>query len=104
MSHKRIELALERQRLQLESARLRGELAAQAATQLALPFKALDLGLGALRWSRAHPLHLALAAGVLMVLKPRRTGRAALTAWRWWRSARRWYGVIVPWIPQRWRL
>ena len=70
MSHKRIELALERQRLQLESARLRGELAAQAATQLALPFKALDLGLGALRWSRAHPLHLALAAGVLMVLAP----------------------------------
>ena len=103
MSDKRLSLALERQRLQLQSAQLREELTQQSQGLLVRPFQVADTVLSAARWGRSHPLMLVILSGAVLVLRPVRTVKWAFRSWRWWRTARRLYGQALPWIPQRWR-
>ena len=103
MSDKRVKLALERQRLQLESARLRDDLAQQSQMLLTRPLRVADVVLAGARWGRSHPLALAALGGVLLAWRPVRSVQWAFKGWRWWRTARRLYGQVQPWIPQRWR-
>lgn len=103
MSDKRLKLALERQRLQLQSARLRDELTQQSEALLTGPLRVADALLAGARWSRSHPLVLAVLVGVVVALRPIRSVQWAYKGWRWWHTARRWYGQVQPWIPQRWR-
>ena len=104
MNQRQTELALERQRLQLESARLRDALAQQSDVLFSPPAKVFDAAAAGLRWGRNHPLHLAVAAGALLLFKPVRTVRWAYASWRWWRHARRWYDWIGRAVTQRWPL
>lgn len=88
MNSRAVELALKKQRLQLRSAALRGELA-MAATGLAPLFATADrIGEG-LRWLREH--HQLVVAGLvaLLVARPRAALRWGRRGWFVWQALRR---------------
>ncbi len=82
-----IEVALKKQRLQLQSAALRERIAEQGAA-LAPAFAIADRVEAGRQWLKAHPdLVLAFFTGLLIV-RPRRAfrwARRSLFAWRAWR-------------------
>ncbi len=90
-----IELALEKQRLQLSCAAQRNALAAHAAGLMPL-FDAADQARTGVRWVRQNPEIVAGGVAVLAATRPGarrffwRWGRRAFVAWRLWRDSERW--------------
>lgn len=86
-----IERALEKQRLRLQSAQQRAELARDLAG-LAPLVAAAERVRGGIRWLRRHPEALGAGLVVAAVLRPGmrrflwRWGRRAFVAWRLWRQ------------------
>jgi hypothetical protein len=90
VSARRIELAVERQRLLVRSAVMREQVAAQSAA-LAPVLHWGDRVLYATWWARAHPALIASAVVVIAVVRPRFAWRwtfRAFGAWKFWRSWR----------------
>ncbi len=88
MNPKALELALKRQRLQVEAAAQRVMLLqtlASAAPALGIADKA---GAG-WRWVKAHPQWLAALAALLLVARPRGVLRWTRRGFLLWRSARK---------------
>lgn len=87
-----LELALKKQRLQLRSAQLRADFAADAAAFAPL-FTAGDRVRNGARWLKSHP-EVAVGTGVaLLVARPRalmRWARRGLFAWQATRRVRLW--------------
>lgn len=98
MSPREVELALKKQRLQIQSAALRSRFMRQ--TQAFAPtFAALDRVRAGYGWLRQRPYILVGAVVALTVAKPR-------VAWRWlkrgvlaWQTVRRVRGLAEQWVP-----
>jgi len=87
-----IELALQKQRLQLKSAEQRGELMA-AVARLAPAFAVVDGVQDGFRWLRRHPEWLAGGLVTLLVVRPSAVLRLAergFFAWQLWRKFSEW--------------
>lgn len=87
-----LELALRKQRLQLQSAAQREALVA-AAVGIAPLFVAVDAVRDGVRWLKRHPEWLVGGLVALVVAKPRavaRWARRAFFAWQAWRRVSRW--------------
>lgn len=96
MNARRLELALRKQRLQLRSAQLRADFAADAAAFEPL-FAAGDQVRDAALWLRNHPA-VPVGAGVaLLVARPRRLLRWARRGFVAWQAARR----VRLWLDRR---
>lgn len=92
MNSDRIELALRKQRLQLQSDILREQWRGHVAG-LAPVFFTGDKIADGVRWVRRWPLVLIAGAVALGVARPRwviRWGRRTVLAWRSWRRLRGW--------------
>lgn len=92
MSPSAIELALQKQRLQLKSAEQRGALMA-AVAQLAPAFAVVDGVQDGVRWLRRHPEWLAGGIVTLLVVRPGAVLRLAergFFAWQLWRKFSEW--------------
>lgn len=88
MNPRLVELALRKQRLQLQSAALRLDLAHRAAP-FAPIFGVADRVRNGFRWLRRHPEAVAAAAVALLVARPRqlfRWARRGVIAWQAWRK------------------
>lgn len=87
-----IERALQKQRLLLQSAQQRAELAHDLAG-LAPFVAAAERVHGGVRWLRRHPEALGAGVVIAAILRPGmrrflwRWGRRAFLAWRFWRQA-----------------
>lgn len=98
MSQQLLELALKKQRLQMQAATQRLQVA-QHLQVFAPAFAAIDSAQAAGRWLKAHPQWLAGAAVVVLVAKPRaafRWLRRGFFAWRTLRRAREALQSLVP--------
>lgn len=87
-----LDLALEKQRLQLKSAEQRGALMA-AAARLAPAFAAADSVRNGIRWLRRHPEWVAGGLVTLLVVRPRallRLAQRSFFAWQLWRKVAAW--------------
>jgi hypothetical protein len=87
-----IELALQKQRLQLRSAEQRGAMMA-AAAQLAPAFAVVDGVRDGFRWLRRHPEWLAGGIVALLVVRPGavlRLTERSFFAWQIWRKIGEW--------------
>jgi hypothetical protein len=87
-----IDLALQKQRLQLKSAEQRGAMVA-AAMQLAPAFAVADGVREGLRWLRRNPEWLAGGIVALLVVRPGavlRLARRSFFAWQIWRKFSEW--------------
>ncbi len=91
-----IELALKRQRLQWQSEACRQELS-QAAQGFKPWLHAVDRVRGGVRYAKAHPEFLAVAAVLMALFRPRRSfswARRGLSLWRvWGRIKSQWLGL-----------
>lgn len=90
-----LELALRKQRLQLQSAALRADFAACAAA-FAPAAGLVDRAREGLRWLRNHPGAVAALAATLVALRPRtvfRWTRRGLLAWQATRKLSDWLGA-----------
>lgn len=91
MRARQLELALRKQRLQLQCEAERAALAAHVAG-LAPAFKVVDGTLAAVDWLRAQPRLLIGAAAAVMFLRPRwmwRWGLRGFSLWRLTQNLRR---------------
>lgn len=92
-----VELALEKQRLRLEIASQRQDLA-QYTEGLRPAFDAADQVRAGFRWLSDHPEAVAGGVAVLVVARPEsrrfiwRWGRRSFVLWRLWRESDRWLG------------
>jgi hypothetical protein len=89
---KAIDLALQKQRLQLKSAEQRGALVA-AAAGLAPAFMVADTVRDGIRWLRRHPEWVAGGLVALLVARPGRVLRLAqrgFFAWQIWDKLKKW--------------
>ena len=90
-----VEIALAKQRLQLEVAAQRAALGTHVVG-LQPAFQVLDQAHAGARWCGRHPEILASAVAVLVITRADtrrfawRWGRRAFVAWRVWRDSRRW--------------
>jgi hypothetical protein len=94
----RIELALRKQRLQLQSDILREQWRGHVAG-LAPVFFTGDKIADGVRWVRRRPPVLIAGAVALVVARPRwiiRWGRRTVLAWRSWRRLRGWLDARPP--------
>lgn len=92
MNPKLLQLALDKQRLQMQSAARRDALAAAAAGVAPL-FAAADGVREGARWLVRNPAWVVGTLVVLLVARPRRMARWArrgLIAWQAWRRVRQW--------------
>lgn len=83
-----IDLALQKQRLQLKSAEQRGALIA-AVAQFAPAFAVVDTVRDGIRWLRRHPEWLAGGLVTLLVVRPGavlRLAQRSFFAWQIWRK------------------
>ena len=95
-----VEIALAKQRLQLESAAQRAAMG-EHATGLEPAFQALDQAHAGLHWLGRHPE--VLAGAVILLATTRadsrrflwRWGHRAFVVWRVWRDGRRWLNTQV---------
>lgn len=99
MNTSALELALRKQRLQIESERLRDDLAYHALGMRPV-FDGVDLARDALRWLRNHPEVTVAVGTALIVSRPRRVwtwSKRAFVGWQTWRRLRRLFtGPSVP--------
>jgi hypothetical protein len=96
MNPARLELALKKQRLQLQSATQRQEFARYAAG-LAPALGLADRARDGVAWLRGHPELPVAAAAAILVMRPRsvfRWLRRGVFAWRAAHSAGRWLGTL----------
>lgn len=87
MNAKLVELALRKQRLQIDSMALRGELGRYAAGISPL-FAVTDHVVDGVSWVRRHPHVLAAVALGLLLVRPKRAlrwTRRAFVGWQAWR-------------------
>ena len=85
-----LELALKKQRLQLQGETLRSDFGRQASG-LRPAFAGADLAVDAAHWLRAHPQIVVATTVALLVAKPSRVwrwGRRAFVGWQAWRKVR----------------
>jgi len=85
---KMVDLALQKQRLQLKSAEQRGALIA-AAARLAPAFAVVDTVRDGIRWLRRHPEWVAGGLVTLLVVRPGavlRLVQRSFVAWQIWRK------------------
>lgn len=90
MNGKLVELALRKQRLQIDSAALRGDLS-RFATSLSPLLAAADHVADGVSWLRRHPQILAAAMLSLLLARPRRVlrwTRRAIIGWQAWRRVK----------------
>jgi hypothetical protein len=81
------QIRLRRERLIARAALQREDVARDVAA-LAPAVRVVDGGIAAVAWVRANPGVLLLAAGVMLVLRPRRTIRWSLRLYSLWRGYR----------------
>jgi hypothetical protein len=87
-----LDLALQKQRLQLKSAEQRGAVMA-AASRLAPAFAVVDGVRDGLRWMRRHPEWVAGVVVTLLVVRPGavlRLAQRSFFAWQIWRKLAAW--------------
>lgn len=87
-----LDLALQKQRLQLRSAEQRGALMAAAAS-LAPAFAVFDGVRNGIRWLRRHPEWVAGGLVTLLVVRPGavlRLAQRSFFAWQVWRKISEW--------------
>lgn len=100
MNPRIVELALKKQRLQLQAAAQRVMIL--RALQSASPaFGVADKARAAARWAKAHPEWLAGAAAVLLVARPRAFFRWTKRGLFIWQALRRLRGTIASILPAR---
>ncbi|WIM04954.1 MAG: YqjK-like family protein [Candidatus Nitricoxidivorans perseverans] len=90
MNPRFIDLALRKQRLQLQSAALRNDLARHVAP-LAPAFGVADRVREGFRWLRRHPEAVVAGTVALLAARPRRLfrwARRGVIAWQAWRKLR----------------
>lgn len=100
MNPKIIELALKKQRLQLQAAAQR-VMIMQALESTAPAFGAAEKVRSGLRWAKAHPEWLAGIGVTLLVARPRAFFRWAKRGFFVWRSLRRLRGAVESILPAR---
>ena len=100
MNPKNVELALKRQRLQLQAAAQR-VMIMQAIESAAPAFGAAEKVRSGLRWAKAHPEWLAGIGVALLVARPRAFFRWAKRGFFVWRSLRRLHGAVESFLPAR---
>ena len=100
MNPKNVELALKRQRLQLQAAAQR-VMIMQALESAAPAFGAAEKVRSGLRWAKAHPEWLAGIGVALLVARPRAFFRWAKRGFFIWRSLRRLHGAVESILPAR---
>lgn len=100
MNPKGIELALKRQRLQLQAAAQR-VMILQALQSAAPVFGFAEKARAAARWAKAHPEWLVGAGVVLLVARPRAFFRWAKRGFFVWQSLRRLRIAIDTRLPAR---
>ncbi|CAB1367747.1 YqjK family protein [Denitratisoma oestradiolicum] len=93
MNARAIELALKKQRLQLRSAALRGEIAAAAAGMKPL-FATVDRIGDGLRWLREHHQWAVAGLVALLAARPRAALRWGRRGWFVWQALRRLRGSV----------
>jgi hypothetical protein len=84
MRQRQLELALKKQRLLLDCASQRLQLAEHAAGVQPL-FAGADGAIGAVRWMKQHPVSVAAASAAVFVLRPRliwRLGMRGMALWK----------------------
>lgn len=87
MEQRLTQIRLRRERLIARAALQREDLARDVAG-LAPAVRVIDGGITAVAWVRAHPGPLLIAAGLMLVLRPRRTIRWSLRLYSLWRGYR----------------
>ena len=100
MNPKNVELALKRQRLQLQAAAQR-VMIMQAIESAAPAFGAAEKVRSGLRWAKAHPEWLAGIGVALLVARPRAFFRWAKRGFFVWRSLHRLRGAVESVLPAR---
>ena len=100
MNPKNVELALKRQRLQLQAAAQR-IMIMQALESAAPAFGAAEKVRSGLRWAKAHPEWLAGIGVAFLVARPRAFFRWAKRGFFIWRSLRRLHGAVESFLPAR---
>ena len=100
MNPKNVELALKRQRLQLQAAAQR-VMIMQALESAAPAFGAAEKVRSGLRWAKAHPEWLAGIGVALLVARPRAFFRWAKRGFFVWRSLHRLRGAVESILPAR---
>lgn len=98
MSPREFELALKKQRLQIQSAALRARLGQQAQA-LQAPLAAVDRVRAGYGWLRERPYILVGAAVALAVMRPRAAWRWVKRGFVWWQAARRLRGLAERVLP-----
>lgn len=100
MNPKFVELALKRQRLQLQAAAQR-VMIMQALESAAPAFGAAEKVRAGWRWAKTHPEWLVGIGVALLVARPRAFFRWAKRSFFIWRSLRRLHGAIESILPAR---
>ena len=100
MNPKIVELALKKQRLQLQAAAQR-VMIMQALESAAPAFGAAEKVRSGLRWAKAHPEWLAGIGVALLVARPRAFFRWAKRGFFVWRSLHRLRGAVESILPAR---
>jgi hypothetical protein len=93
-----LELALKKQRLQIQGETLRSDVARHAGG-LRPAFAGADLAVDAGYWLRAHPQIVVATTVALLVAKPGRVwrwGRRAFVGWQAWRKVRSFIDQRLP--------
>lgn len=88
MAERLMQIRLRRERLIARAAAQR-EAFAYDVEALAPAIGVVDRGIAAVTWVRAHPAVLVAAAGVMLVLRPRRTIRWSFRLYSIWQGYRR---------------
>lgn len=92
MNPKLLQLALDKQRLQMQSTAQRAALAV-AGVGVAPLFAAADTVRDGVRWLVRNPIWVVGAVAVLFVARPRRMARwvrRGIVAWQAWRRVQQW--------------
>ncbi len=98
MTPREVELALKKQRLQIQSAALRARLGQQAQA-LQAPLAAVDRVRAGYGWLRDRPYIWVGAAVALAVMRPRAAWRWLKRGFFWWQGARRLRGWLERLLP-----
>ena len=94
MSPQLLDLALKKQRLQMQSAQLRNEFALHSSALLPA-FAVADLAHAGILWLKKHPALPIAMLVALLVARPRAALSQAARLWALWRGVQRFRGVVL---------